>query len=139
MAHTPAEPWNPAREAWLSQTEECIRPATERSSALIEWRRFGSVALSVDFGNRAHTLQRVETLAPGSGGVRLAIIALKAIADRFGGVLCGNSHAYPTPECPEPDQDRLNAFYRSCGFSLGPPPYFWIHYPPKPEHLPPTT
>lgn len=92
----------------------------------------------MDFGQHAHTLQRIESLCPGSGDARKALDVLKGLAVKFGARLVGNAHAYPTEECPAPDQEKLNAFYRSCGFSLGPAPYHWVTYPPNPDHLPPT-
>jgi hypothetical protein len=115
----PKERWHPARDAWLSQTEACERPITERNHSGLQWRRFGKVAVAVDFDTHAYTLHRIETFSPKSGDVRRALNALKALADNFGGAVVGFSHAYSTAECPAPDPERLNAFYRSCGFSLG--------------------
>ncbi len=129
---------HPAKEAWLSKTSPCERPITERNGAHLEWRRFGDVAICVDFGNSAYTLERIETLSPGSGDARRAIEVLKGLSNEFGGRLVGYAHAYATDESPVPDQERLNAFYRSCGFSLGPGPYHPVKYPPNPDHQPPT-
>lgn len=132
-----SDDWSPAKDAWFAQTKPFSRPISERNGPELEWRRFKNVAVFVEFGNHAHTLYRIESLSPGSGEARRALEVLKALATQFGARLVGNAHAYSTAECPKPDQARLNAFYRSCGFSLGPPPYYWVAYPPNPEHLPP--
>ncbi len=136
LGMTHGEGWHPVREAWLAQTEAFSRPISERNGAELEWRRFESVAVCVEFGNHAHTLYRIESLSPGCGDARRVLEVLKTLAVQSGATLVGNAHAYPTDECPSPDQERLNGFYRSCGFSVGPGPYHWVTYPPNPAHLP---
>jgi hypothetical protein len=55
---------------------------------------------------------------------------LQEISERYDVPLRGNVAPLATEECPHPDLNRLIAFYRSAGFSVGKPPIYLLSYPP---------
>lgn len=121
----PILPIGAAEATWLAVTTLYPHP---RGRTEVSFRRYGHVIAALHFAGDTVHLQRVESLAPGSGAFQAFLIRLRHLADAHGLRVRGNALAYATPEVPVPDQVRLEQQYERCGFRIGPAPIRTLEY-----------
>jgi len=122
-----------AEADWLAVSTASSRPLLDGKGRAFgdEFREMHGVAVCVKWEAGAGWIKRLERTATAQPGAATALLRnLQEISDRHGVPLLGNVAPLVTEECPAPDLDRLTAFYRRLGFSVGKPPVYMLSYPP---------